>query len=84
MEILVEMFPFAFGVLLGVTWVRFGGPGAWRLPWGAASVALGAFATLATGEWRASPWYFLFDIGLVAVVSVGTLFALRHWQRRRG
>ena len=83
MEEFIEIFPFAFGVLLGLTWARFGGPSGWRIPWGIASIALGAFATFASGEWRVSPLYFLFDIGLVAVVSVGTLLALRHWQRRR-
>jgi hypothetical protein len=83
MEILIEIFPFAFGVLLGLTWARFGGPGAWRIPWCVASIALGAFATFASGEWRVSPLYFLFDIGLVAVVSAGTLFALKYWQRQR-
>ena len=83
METLIEIFPFAFGVLLGLTWARFGGPHAWRLPWGFASAALGAFATFASGEWRVSPFYFLFDIGLVAVVSGATIFALQYWQRRR-
>jgi hypothetical protein len=83
MEILIEIFPFAFGVLLGLTWAHFGGPGAWRIPWCVASLTLGAFATFASGEWRVSPLYFLFDIGLVAVVSAGTLFALKYWQRQR-
>ena len=84
MEILIEMCPFAFGVLLGFTWARFGGPRAWLIPWGIASIALGAFATCASGEWRVSLLYFLFDIGLVAVVSAGTLFALQYWHRQRG
>ena len=84
MEILIEIFPFAFGVLLGVTWARFGGPSSRRVPWAVASVALGAFATLASGEWRVSPAYALFDIGLVAIVSLGTVIALKHWHRRRG
>ena len=84
MSELIEVFPFAFGVLLGFTWLRFGGPGAWRVPWGAACIALGAFATFASGEWRESPLYFLFDIGLVAVVSVATTLAITYWQRRRG
>ena len=83
MEILVEAFPFVFGVLLGLTWFRFGGPRTWRAPWGAASVALGAFATFASGEWRASPLYFLFDIGLVVAVSLGTVALMNYWQRRR-
>lgn len=85
MEALIEVFPFAFGVLLGLTWVRFRGPSAWRMRWGGASIALGAFATLASGEWRLSPLYFLFDMGLVAIVSLGTLLAYQYWQRgRRG
>ena len=85
MEVLIEVFPFAFGVLLGLTWARFGGPAAGRIQWGVACVALGATATFASGEWRVSPLYFLFDIGLVAVISVATIFALQFWQRlRRG
>jgi hypothetical protein len=83
METLIEVFPFAFGVLLGLTWARFGGPNAWRGQWVAAGVALGAFATFASGEWQVSQLYFLFDIALVLVVSAGTLFALKYWQRRR-
>ena len=83
MEELIEIFPFAFGVLLGLTWARFGGPTGWRIPWGLACVALGAFATFASGEWRVSPLYFLFDIGLVAAASIGTLLAYKYWQRRR-
>lgn len=83
MEILVEAFPFAFGVLLGLTWLRFGGPRKWRAPWGAASAALGAFATLASGEWRVSPLYFLFDIGLVVAVSLGVVVLLTYWRRHR-
>lgn len=81
---LVEVFPFAFGVLLGLTWRRFGGPRAKRVPWGIACIALGAFATLATGEWRESPLYFAFDIGLVAIVSVATTLAMAYWSSRRG
>ena len=83
METLIEIFPFAFGVLLGLTWARFGGPKAWRIQWGAASVALGAFATFASGEWRLSPFYFLFDMLLVAIVSAATLLVLHYWQRHR-
>jgi len=80
---LVEVFPFAFGVLLGLTWSRFGGPRSRFLPWGLAAVALGAFATFASGEWRESVLYFLFDIALVAVVSAATAFAVEYWSRRR-
>ena len=82
MEILVEIFPFAFGVLLGLTWARFGGPRSWQIPWAIATVVVGAFATFASGEWRTSPLYFLFDIALVAFVSFCTLFAFRYWQQR--
>jgi hypothetical protein len=83
MNELIEVFPFAFGVLLGVTWFRLGGPRTWYGPWGVGCVALGAFATLATGEWRESALYFLFDIGLVAVVSAATTIAAAYWLRRR-
>jgi len=84
MRELVEIFPFAFGVLLGITWSRFGGPRSWRVRWGVACMVLGAFATFASGEWRESPLYFLFDIALVAVVSVATVLAIAYWQRKRG
>lgn len=80
---LVEIFPFAFGVLLGLTWSRFGGPRARRVSWGVACILLGAFATFASGEWRESPLYFLFDIGLAAVVSVATTFAMALLQKSR-
>jgi hypothetical protein len=83
MNALIEMFPFVFGVLLGLTWVRMGGPRRRIAPWAIGSLALGAFATLASGEWRESIVYFLFDIGLVAIVSIATTFVLRHWQRWR-
>ena len=83
MNALFEMFPFVFGVLLGLTWWRIGGPRRLIVPWAIGSLALGAFATLASGEWRESIVYLLFDIGLVASVSIATAFVLRHWQRRR-
>ncbi|MDM0053804.1 hypothetical protein [Variovorax sp. J22R115] len=86
MEILVESFPFVFGVLLGLTCERLGGLRK-RLPlWGGGCVALGAFATFCTGEYRESLLYFAFDIGLVAAVSLGivALLALRRrWLVRR-
>ena len=54
-----------------------------RLPWwGIGCVALGAFVTFCTGEYRASLLYFAFDIGLVAAVSLGTVAVLD--LRRRG
>jgi hypothetical protein len=83
MNELIEIFPFAFGVMLGLTWSRFGGPRAWRVPWGLACIVLGAFATFASGEWRESLLYLVFDIGLVAVVSIATTLAMAYWQRRR-
>ena len=83
MKIIVESFPFVFGILLGLTWTRMGGPAARRVPWAIAAIALGAFATLASGEWKESALYFLFDIGLVAVVSIATLVAIRYLQNRR-
>jgi 4-amino-4-deoxy-L-arabinose transferase-like glycosyltransferase len=83
MEVLVEAFPFAFGVLLGVTWLRFERARRPSWPWAIACLALGAFATVASGEWRESPLYFLFDIGLVAAVFVATVLALKHWRRMR-
>lgn len=82
MDMMIEMFPFAFGILLGITWARLGGPRNWGLPWAIAAVSLGAFATFASGEWRESVIYFLFDIGLVAIVSVATTVGLRYWQSR--
>ena len=82
MEVLIEIFPFAFGVLLGLTCDRLGGLRQ-RLPlWAGASVLLGAFATLASGEWRDSVLYFLFDIALVAVVSAGSALGIAYLRRR--
>jgi hypothetical protein len=83
MNALVEVFPFAFGVLLGVTWLRLTDVRRPLWPWVAACAALGSFATLATGEWRESPLYFLFDIGIVALASVATVVAVLYWRRVR-
>ena len=83
MEIIVESFPFVFGILLGLTWARMGGPAVRRVPWAIAGIALGAFATFASGEWKESALYFLFDIGLVAVVSMATMVAIRYLRNRR-
>lgn len=83
MSELFEMFPFAFGVLLGLTWTRVGGPQSRRLAWALACVGLGAFATFASGEWRESPLYFLFDIGLVAMVSMAVALGVAYWRSRR-
>jgi hypothetical protein len=82
MSELFEMFPFAFGVLLGLTWLRLGGPQRRRVAWGLSCIGLGAFATFASGEWRESALYFLFDIGLVAVVSVGVALGVASWRSR--
>ena len=83
MEAIVEAFPFVFGVLLGLTWSRIGGPDARRVPWAIAAIALGAFATFVSGEWRESFVYFLFDIALVVVVSIATVVALAYLRRRK-
>jgi hypothetical protein len=82
-ENLIEIFPFVFGVLLGLTASRLGDGRMPRLAWAAAAVVLGAFATFASGEWRVSPVYFAFDIGLVAVMSLATSFAAGYWRRLR-
>jgi hypothetical protein len=82
MEFLVETFPFVFGILLGLTCHRMGGVlKRWPLAAGG-SVALGAFATLASGEWRVSPQYFAFDIGLVAAMCAASAWLLARYARR--
>jgi hypothetical protein len=83
MSELFEMFPFAFGVLLGLTWTRVGGPQSRRVAWALSCIGLGAFATFGSGEWRESLLYFLFDIGLVALVSIAVALGVAYWQRRR-
>ena len=82
MEILIEAFPFAFGLLLGVTCSRAGGVRRHLLAWAVGCVALGSVATVASGEWRESALYFLFDIGLVGGVSIATVAALDFLRRR--
>jgi hypothetical protein len=82
MSELFEMFPFAFGVLLGLTWTRMGGPQSRRWSWALACVGLGAFATFASGEWRESLLYVLFDVGLVAMVSIAVALGVAHWRSR--
>jgi hypothetical protein len=84
MSQLIEICPFAFGVLLGLTWESPRGSFLRQVRWGAACVALGAIATLASGEWRTSPVYFLFDIGLVAFASVATALVLAYWRKHSG
>ena len=81
MEILIEAFPFIFGLLLGVTCSRAGGVRRHLLAWAAGCVALGSFATVASGEWRESALYFVFDIGLVAGMSIATVAALDSLRR---
>lgn len=83
MEWLIEIFPVSFGVLLGLTlrW-RIAERMTWRvgLP---ASLGLGAFATMASGEWRESSWFFLVDMVTVAGVAAITVWGLRWWSLRR-
>ena len=74
--------PFAFGGLLGLTWTRVGGPQSQRLGWALSCIGLGAFATFASGEWRESLLYFLFDIGLVALVSIAVALGVAYWRNR--
>ena len=83
MEELFEAFPFIFGVLLGLTWLRMGGPRARRVLWAIAAIGLGSLATFASGEWRASYLYFAFDIALVAVVSIATVVGIGYLRRRQ-
>ena len=83
MSELFEIFPFAFGVLLGLTWARLGGPGKRRATWVASCVVLGGLATFASGEWRESVLFFLFDIGVVALVSAALAIGTSYWRRRR-
>jgi hypothetical protein len=83
MEFIVEIFPFVFGALLGLSCDRLGGlRQRWHLATGG-SLALGAFATLASGEWRESLAYFAFDIALVGAVCAGTGWLLMHLRARR-
>lgn len=82
MRELFEIFPFAFGVLLGLTWTRLGGPRSRRLGWALSCIGLGAFATFASGEWRESLLYLLFDIGLVAMMSIAVALGVAYWQSR--
>ena len=83
MEELFEAFPFIFGVLLGLTWLKMGGPQLRRVPWAVAAIALGSLATFASGEWKQSVLYFAFDIALVAVVSIATVVGVQYLRRRK-
>ena len=83
MEEIFEAFPFIFGVLLGLTWLKLGGPQARRVPWAIAAIALGSLATFASGEWKQSLLFFAFDIALVAVVSIATVVGVQYLRRRK-
>lgn len=83
MEVLVESFPFVFGLLLGLTSQRLGGLRARWPVWAVASVALGSFATFCSGEYLVSPVYFLLDSALVGGVCVATALFLQ-WRAQRG
>jgi hypothetical protein len=78
---LFEIFPFGAGVLLGLIWSRVGGPRRRLVAWALSCIGLGAFATFASGEWRKSVLYFLFDIGLVTLVSVTVALGVAYWRR---
>ena len=80
---LLEAFPFIFGVLLGLTWLKMGGPQARRVPWAVAAIALGALATFASGEWQQSVLFFVFDIALVAIVSIATVVGVQYLRRHK-
>jgi len=83
MDILIESFPFAFGVLLGLSCARLGGFRRQSTTWVLASVALGAFATLASGELRDGPLYVLFDVTLVGAVSAAVMLVAARLRRSR-
>jgi hypothetical protein len=84
MEFVVETFPLVFGVLLGLSCDRLGGVRQrWPLATGG-SMALGAFATLASGEWRDNLACFAFDMALVGAACAGTAWLLMRLRARRG
>ena len=83
MEEIFEAFPFIFGILLGLTWLKLGGPQARRVLWAIAAIALGSLATFASGEWKESLLFFAFDIALVAVVSIATAVGVQYLRRRK-
>ena len=82
MEELFEAFPFIYGILLGLTWLKMGGPQTRRVPWAVSAIALGSLATFASGEYKVSVLYFAFDIALVAIVSIATVVGAQYLQRR--
>ena len=80
---LFEAFPFIFGVLLGLTWLKMGGAQARRVPWAVAAIALGSLATFASGEWQQSVLFFAFDIAVVALVSIATVVGVQYYRRHK-
>jgi hypothetical protein len=83
METLIEIFPFAFGVLLGLTCEKLGGLRTHIPLWVGASIPLGAFATFVSGEWRESVLFFAADIALVAGTALATSLAWRALRQVR-
>jgi hypothetical protein len=78
----VEILPLVEGLLLGALLARmkrsqrrrFGVP---------LSIALGALATLATGEFRSSWSFLVIDVPLVALGACAALAAFHRWGRAR-
>jgi hypothetical protein len=78
---MTEIFPFVGGVLIGVLVALRP-----RIPVAVAAVlavALGALATIVSGEFRLSWAYLYFDIPFVALTAVGTTMLVRSRLRRR-
>jgi hypothetical protein len=72
-----ELFPFACGLLLGVT-LGFVRP-AIRLPLGAGlAIVLGVLATVISGEFELSWGYLVFDIPLVGLAAFLGFMSARH------
>jgi hypothetical protein len=77
-----ELFPFAGGLLLGVCLGALR-PSLRPLLGAAAAVAIGALATIASGEFRLSWAYLAYDIPLVASCAWLGLMASSHARSRR-
>ena len=78
---MTEIFPFVGGVLIGVLVALRP-----RIPVAVAAVlavALGALATIGSGEFRLSWAYLYFDIPFVALTAVGATMLVRSRLRRR-
>ena len=71
------------GIALGILLSRIDSPSLRRLFWVVASVALGAWVSWINGEWSVSPAFLLFDVPMVAGVSLGAALLIRRWSRRR-